>query len=76
METQFSTDVATGLSQSPKHLPSKYFYDKRGDELFMQIMALPEYYLTRAEMEIFTQKTDEMIALLGVNKSVFFELVE
>jgi len=76
MKQQFLDDVKAGLSRSPKRLSSKYFYDKRGDELFMQIMALPEYYLTRAEMEIFTQQTDQMIDLLGVDKDIFFELVE
>ena len=76
MKEQFITDVKAGLSRSPKRLSSKYFYDKRGDELFMQIMALPEYYLTRAEKEIFTQQSSEMIGLLDVKKDVFFELIE
>src|SRR5690606_25152926 len=30
-------DVLAGLSQSPRRLPSKYFYDRRGSELFEQI---------------------------------------
>ena len=53
----FSQDVKKGLMSFPKTLPSKYFYDERGDELFQQIMELDEYYLTRSELEIFqTQK--------------------
>ncbi|HAI76490.1 MAG TPA: L-histidine N(alpha)-methyltransferase [Microscillaceae bacterium] len=56
MLEQFRQDVLAGLSASPKYLPSRYFYDAKGDALFQQIMALPEYYLTRAEMEIFTQQ--------------------
>lgn len=49
---RFSRDVHDGLSRSPKALPSAYFYDARGSELFRKIMDLPEYYLTRAETEI------------------------
>lgn len=36
----------------PRALPSKYFYDRRGSELFRRITEQPEYYLTRCETEI------------------------
>jgi len=49
----FAKDVDSGLSSKPKYLSSKYFYDSKGDELFREIMNLPEYYLTRSEYEIF-----------------------
>lgn len=49
---QFAIDVEAGLSSEPKYLSSKYFYNKRGDELFQEIMDLDEYYLTRSEFEI------------------------
>jgi len=42
-------DVAWGLSRPQKELPPKYFYDRRGSELFDEITRLPEYYLTRTE---------------------------
>lgn len=42
-------DVACGLSRAQKELPPKYFYDRRGSELFDAITRLPEYYLTRTE---------------------------
>jgi dimethylhistidine N-methyltransferase len=54
---RFYGDVVMGLSSTPKYLQSKYFYDAEGDRLFQQIMQLPEYYLTRAELEIFTTQT-------------------
>ncbi|WP_017931822.1 L-histidine N(alpha)-methyltransferase [Robiginitomaculum antarcticum] len=76
MSGQFANDVAAGLGATPKTLPSKYFYDALGDKLFIKIMDLPEYYLTRAEMEIFTQQTHELIAALGQNPTLHFELVE
>ena len=53
----FLKDVLDGLQSSPKYLQSKYFYDKKGDELFQQIMASNEYYLTDCEMEIFAKQT-------------------
>jgi dimethylhistidine N-methyltransferase len=49
---RFERDVVKGLSQSPKSLPSVYFYDRRGSDLFQRIMDLPEYYLTRAERDV------------------------
>ncbi len=76
MSKQFKKDVEKGLSQLPKTLPSKYFYDAIGDALFAQIMHLPEYYLTRAELEIFTTKSDQIIDSLQVEKDTYFELIE
>lgn len=77
MTEQFKRDVLAGLSQSPqKTLPSKYFYDKRGDELFVRIMSLPEYYLTRAEMDIFRNKPHELIAALQKDSTRHHEIIE
>ncbi len=56
----FAADVLRGLSNEPKSLSSKYFYDEEGSRLFQQIMNLPEYYLTRAEFEIFSTRTREI----------------
>ncbi len=49
---EFLEHVKNGLSQIPKKLSSRYFYDDKGDELFQQIMQLEEYYLPACEMEI------------------------
>lgn len=51
--TTFEEDVVKGLTHFPKSLSSKYFYDKKGDALFQKIMAMPSYYLTDSEYEIF-----------------------
>jgi L-histidine N-alpha-methyltransferase len=48
-QAELLRDVALGLSRPQKELPPKYFYDRRGSELFDEITRLPEYYLTRAE---------------------------
>ncbi|WP_289458450.1 L-histidine N(alpha)-methyltransferase, partial [Klebsiella pneumoniae] len=45
-------DLLTGLGSAPKRLPSKYFYDARGSQLFERICEQPEYYLTRTELGI------------------------
>lgn len=45
-------DVLTGLGQSPKRIPSKYFYDRRGSALFELITRQAEYYLTRTELAL------------------------
>lgn len=51
-QTQFEKDIIKGLTDYPKHISSKYIYDKQGDKLFQDIMAMPEYYLTDCELEI------------------------
>ncbi|MCH9614349.1 MAG: Histidine N-alpha-methyltransferase [Chlamydiia bacterium] len=66
----FLEDVVSGLSAPQKHLPSKYFYDKRGDNLFQQIMEMPEYYLTRAELEIFLEQSKEIIESMKLGQTV------
>ncbi|HET8855143.1 MAG TPA: L-histidine N(alpha)-methyltransferase [Salinimicrobium sp.] len=50
--SQFEKEVFDGLSASPKYLSSKFFYDETGDEIFRQIMDLPQYYPTKSEFEI------------------------
>lgn len=55
----FAKDVAIGLSSPQKHLSSKYFYDKRGSEIFQEIMCLDEYYPTNCEKEIFQTYSKE-----------------
>lgn len=72
---QFLEDVLTGLRSDEKYLNSKYFYNKRGDEFFQNIMASDEYYPTRCEMEIFTQQTKEL-AEAFISKFTEFDVVE
>lgn len=76
MNNNFLNDVDKGLSSTPKYLLSKYFYDKKGDALFVDIMKMPEYYLTRAEFDIFKNQTQNIIKALQLNKNTFFELIE
>ncbi len=46
-------EVIKGLLEKPKQISSKFFYDKKGSEIFRQIMRMPEYYPTDSEAEIF-----------------------
>ncbi len=68
---QFAEDVLAGLRQTPKNLHAKYFYDKDGDALFQQIMACPEYYLTRCELEIFQTQTDRLADIISASQQEF-----
>ena len=54
-------DVRDGLTQTPKRLSPKFFYDERGSRLFEQITDLPEYYLTRTERALLGAKIPEII---------------
>jgi dimethylhistidine N-methyltransferase len=72
-QRDFALDVLLGLSQSPKALSSKYFYDAEGDRLFQQIMELPEYYLTQCEFEILRTHKGRISKAFGCSR---FNLVE
>ena len=71
----FHHDVINGLKAANKYLQSKYFYDEAGDKLFQQIMACPEYYPTRCEMEILQHQSDKIANAFGEQDSPF-DLVE
>lgn len=72
--SQFVIDVDKGLSESPKNLSSKYFYDAIGDKIFQQIMAMPEYYLTDCEFEIFNKQKAAILEAIRTKEK--FNLVE
>jgi dimethylhistidine N-methyltransferase len=65
--TGFRDEIIAGLSQTPRKLPCKFFYDKRGAQLFQKICELPEYYITRTELKILRLHGAEMAAALGEN---------
>lgn len=65
-----ASEVLAGLTQTPKSLPPKYFYDERGSQLFEQICELPEYYPTRTEASILGQYAEEIASLTGTTELV------
>src|SRR5450755_3036866 len=60
----FARDVIEDLSQQPKRLSPKYFYDVAGSELFEQITLLPEYYPTRTELGILRDRGAAISAII------------
>lgn len=58
-------EVLQGLASRPRRIAPKFFYDERGSRLFDAICDLPEYYPTRAEMEILEFSADEVARLVG-----------
>lgn len=71
----FYNEVLDGLRAENKYLSSKYFYDETGDRLFQEIMACPEYYPTRCEMEIMQQQSGQMAEIFMRTRPTF-DLVE
>src|SRR5262249_31468783 len=61
------SDVIAGLSSDPRALPCKYFYDERGAALFQRICELPEYYVTRTEINILDRNRAEIASQIGPN---------
>jgi len=62
---QFSFDVLAGLSDTPKRLSSKYFYDDEGSRLFTEITKIEDYYPTRLEAGILAQHKSAIAHQLG-----------
>jgi dimethylhistidine N-methyltransferase len=62
---QYAEEVAEGLLSEPKTLPCKLFYDAAGSAIFEEITDLPEYYLTRTELAILRDHSDEMARAIG-----------
>ena len=60
-------EVWSGLNRGRKEIPSKYFYDERGSQLFDEITTLPEYYLTRAEASILRRVANDIVASFSPN---------
>lgn len=65
--SEFLAEALAGLTSDPPTLPSKFFYDEHGSNLFQEICELPEYYITRTEREILREFAGEMAASIGAN---------
>lgn len=64
-DAEFMLDLDLGLSKKHKTIPAKYFYDKKGCDLFNAITHHPDYYLTRCEMEILKNNRQEIADLFS-----------
>ena len=66
----FLDDIIAGFSRTPKATPARWFYDRRGSELFEAITQLPEYYPTRTETALLAAHSGEVGALAGKGRAV------
>ncbi len=69
-DPQFRADVLEGLARRPRAIPARWFYDRRGSELFEKITDLPEYYPTRTERSILETACPEVATLAGAGRAV------
>jgi dimethylhistidine N-methyltransferase len=70
LKEQFALDVLTGFMSKNKFIPSKYFYDDKGSDLFVQITKSKDYYPTNAEKNIFENKKSKIISHFKKNSEV------
>ena len=66
----FRADVLAGLERRPRAIPARWFYDRRGSELFEAITDLPEYYPTRTETAILETICPTLRDLVGAGRAV------
>jgi len=69
-DPQFRADVLAGLERRPRAIPARWFYDRRGSELFEDITNVPEYYPTRTETAILETICPEVADVAGRGRAV------
>lgn len=62
LKEQLALDVLTGFMSKSKFIPSKYFYDDIGSDLFVKITKSDDYYPTKAERSIFEKNKEQIIS--------------
>ncbi len=65
VQANLHDEVLRGLSQPARSIPPKFFYDKRGSQLFDDICNTPEYYPTRTEIRILEKNIDDISECIG-----------
>lgn len=64
IEKTFAEEISSSLNADLKFISPKFFYDKKGSELFEKICLLPEYYPTRTEVTILKKLQNELPSFL------------
>ena len=72
IEKTFSEEISSSLNRDFKFINPKFFYDKKGSDLFEKICSLPEYYPTRTEISILRKLQPELSSYIDET----FRLVE
>ncbi len=60
IEKTFAEEISSSLNGDSKYIDPKFFYDKKGSELFEKICLLSEYYPTRTEISILEQLQSDL----------------
>jgi dimethylhistidine N-methyltransferase len=68
--SEFARDMLACLAHTPHAISPKYFYDAAGSRLFERICELPEYYVTRTELEILSRDVQRMADCIGPEAEV------
>jgi L-histidine N-alpha-methyltransferase len=66
----FRRDVVNGLATRPRAIPARWFYDRRGSELFEAITEVPEYYVTRTELALISDAVYEIVEITGSGRAI------
>ncbi len=72
IEKTFAEEISSSLNHDSKFISPKFFYDKKGSDLFEKICSLPEYYPTRTEISILRKLQPELSSYIDED----FRLVE
>ncbi len=72
VEKTFAEEIFSSLNGDSKSISPKFFYDKKGSDLFEKICALPEYYPTRTEISVLKKLQTELSSFIDES----FRLVE
>ncbi len=72
IEKTFAEEISSSLNRDSKFITPKFFYDKKGSDLFEKICTLPEYYPTRTEISILKNLQTELPSFIDDS----FRLVE
>ena len=67
IEKSFAEEIAFSLNQDSKFISPKFFYDKKGSNLFESICVVPEYYPTRTEISILKKMEHDLPSYLDEN---------
>ena len=70
LDAAFRDDVLAGLGAPIRAIPARWFYDRRGSELFEAITRLPEYYLTRTETALLERRCPDVARIAGPGQAV------
>ena len=65
VDPAFRADVLNGLSEPIPAIPARWFYDRRGSELFDDITRLPSYYPTRTETGLLEARAAAIASQVG-----------